>query len=304
MYIIYLYITILYQNMEKLLKEHLDYIKKLWFIIDDETKIVWYLKGVWYYRLKKYLNIFENRNIVFQEVINYYLFDKNLRILNLNIIESIEIYIKNIFILKFWNSYLDENIYSDKFKSNRMKFIREKTDDLYKKDLEVKKILEKYKIINSEVFINKLTFWEIVRFIQDLKEENKLIISEIIWIKLTLLENWLDAIVYLRNISSHWENIFNKEMIKSVKWKDINKLFWIENNNRYISYFAIISIFRESLIPNYKWEEKVFKKMKQYNIKISDFWQKKETFPNELESEAWKVLVNPLYKKYLKKSNL
>jgi hypothetical protein len=39
-----------------------------------------------------------------------------------------------------------------------MKFIREKTDDLYKKDLEVKKILEKYKIINSEVFINKLTF--------------------------------------------------------------------------------------------------------------------------------------------------
>jgi abortive infection bacteriophage resistance protein len=227
-----------------------------------------------------------------------------LRILNLNIIESIEIYIKNIFILKFWNSYLDENIYSDKFKSNRIKFIREKTDDLYKKDLEVKKILEKYKIINSEVFINKLTFWEIVRFIQDLKEENKLIISEIIWIKLTLLENWLDAIVYLRNISSHWENIFNKEMIKSVKWKDINKLFWIENNNRYISYFAIISIFRESLIPNYKWEEKVFKKMKQYNIKISDFWQKKETFPNELESEAWKVLVNPLYKKYLKKSNL
>lgn len=290
--------------MDKLLKEHLDYIKKLWFIIDDETKIVWYLKGVWYYRLKKYFNIFENRNIDFQEVINYYLFDKNLRILNLNIIESIEIYIKNIFILKFWNSYLDENIYSDKFKSNRMKFIREKTDDLYKKDLEVKKILEKYKIINSEVFINKLTFWEIVRFIQDLKEENKLIISEIIWIKLTLLENWLDAIVYLRNISSHWENIFNKEMIKSVKWKDINKLFWIENNNRYISYFAIISIFRESLIPNYKWEEKVFKKMKQYNIKISDFWQKKETFPNELESEAWKVLVNPLYKKYLKKSNL
>jgi len=43
--------------------------------------------------------------------------------------------------------------------------------------------------------------------------------------------------------------------------------------------------------------------MIQYNIKLSDFWQKKETFPNELESEAWKVLVNPLYEKYVKKSN-
>ncbi len=94
--------------MEKLLKEHLDYIKSLWFIVNDETKVIWYLRWVWFYRLKRYFNIYEDKNIDFQKVIDYYLFDKNLRILNLNMIESIEIYIKNIFILNFWNTYLDK----------------------------------------------------------------------------------------------------------------------------------------------------------------------------------------------------
>lgn len=300
--------------MKQLLEEHLKYIKSLWFIINDEEKIIWYLEKVGFYRLRKYFNFFEDKNIDFQIVINLYLFDKNLRNLNLNIIESIEIYIKNIFILTFWNNYLDESIYSEKIitvknkeliiKENRIKFINDKILYLIQNDSEVAKILEEYKILNAEVFINKLTFWEIIRFIQDLDENNKRIISRIIWIKIILLENWLDCLVYLRNICSHWENVFNKEMLKSIKWYDITDLFWAENKNNYISYFAIISIFRESLIPNYKWEEKIFKKMKQYNINLIDFWQKKETFPNELDSEAWKVLVNPLYKKYVKKSNI
>ena len=300
--------------MENLLKKHLEYIKKLWFIINDETKVLWYLEWVWYYNLKAYFNIFEDKNIDFQRVIDYYLFDKNLRFLNLNIIESIEIFIKNLFVLKFWNSYLDKNIYSDriikikgeekKIQDNRIEFINIKIDEFSKKDKEVKNILDKYEKLNVEVFINKITFGEFIRIIQDLNKENKLIISKTIWIKLKLLLNWLDCLVYLRNLCSHWENILNKKMIKSVEWKEINNLLWIENNNSYISYFTIISIFKEILIPNYKWEEKVFRKMEQYNITLEDFWQKKETFPNELESEAWKVLVNTLYKKYVKKARL
>lgn len=300
--------------MQNLLNEQIEYIKNLWFIITDESKILWYLKWVWYFRLKKYFNIFENKNIDFQKVIDHYLFDKNLRILNLNMIESIEIYIKNVFVLTFWNDYLDKNIYNEKLiivkweelkiQDNRIIFINQKIEELSKKDLEVKNILDKYSVLNAEIFINKLTFWELVRFIQDLNKENKIAFSKIIWIKLKLLLNWLDCLVYLRNICSHWENIINKKMLKAVEWYEINKLFWIENNNRYISYFIIISIFRENLIPHFKWEEKVFKKMEQYNINLTDFWQKKETFPNELDSEAWKVLVQPLYKKYIKKSNI
>lgn len=306
--------------MKKRINEQIIHLKEKGFIVKDEEKVKWYLEKVWLYRLSRYFINFKNYEwkmdlswVDFMEIINHYLFDKNLRILNLNIIESIEIFIKNIFILKFWNSYLDKKIYSNKIikiknkeikiQDNRKIFINKKIKELLQKDEEVKNILKKYKILNAEVFINKLTFWEIVRFIQDLNKENKIIFSQIIWIKIVLLENWLDCLVYLRNISSHWENIFNKKMLKTIEWNKINGIFWIENNNRYITYFIIISIFKEALIPSYKWEEKVFKKMKQYNIKMSYFWEKKETFPNELESEAWKVLVNPLYRKYVKKSN-
>lgn len=92
-------------------------------------------------------------------------------------------------------------------------------------------------------------------------------------------------------------------MIKSIKGKQINNILWLENSNRYISYFTMISIFREWLIPNYQWEEKVFKKMEQYDISFDHFWAKKETFPNEHNLEAWKVLVQPLYEKYVKSQN-
>ena len=91
-------------------------------------------------------------------------------------------------------------------------------------------------------------------------------------------------------------------MLKSVRWKDIENIIWQGNTNAYIAYFTILSIFRESLIPNYQWEEKVFQKMQQYGIGLEHFYIKKETFPNELASEAWKVLVSPLYGKYVKKS--
>jgi abortive infection bacteriophage resistance protein len=289
--------------MEKVLYQQLNHIKSHWFIIHDEQKVIWYLRWVWYFRLRRYFNIFEDKNRDFQEVINCYLFDKNLRFLNLNIIESIEIFIKNLFILNFWENYNDWWIYDERYVLQRLKFIDEKILELSKKDRQVQKILDNSRTLNGEVFINKLTFWEIIRCFQDLKKEHKLLLSQIIWIKLTLLENWLDCLVYLRNLCSHWENIFNKKMLKSIEWKKIFELFWSENNNRFIAYFSVISIFKESLIPNYNWEEKVFIKMKQYNINFSDFWQKKETFPNELDSEAWKVLVQPLYEKYIKKSN-
>ncbi len=92
-------------------------------------------------------------------------------------------------------------------------------------------------------------------------------------------------------------------MTFKIRWKDISKKFWIKENDKFISYFVILSIFKEKLICNFAFEEKIFKKIKQYSIDFNLFWQKKETFHSELESEAWKVLVNPLYKKYVKKSN-
>lgn len=288
--------------MEKRIQKHIEYIKKLWFIIGDEEKIIWYLRGVWYYRLRKYFDVFEDKDRDFQEVINCYLFDKNLRVLSLNMIESIEVFIKNIFILQIGNSYIEESVYNERRREKRINFIEEKTKELQKKDPEVSGILKKYNILDAEIFINKLTFWEIIRFVEDLNTQEKLKFSSEISIKWTILQNWLDCLVYLRNMCSHWENIFNKNMIKTVKWRDIEQIVWVWNNNAFISYFLVLSVFRENLITNYKWEEKVFQKMKQYDIQFIYLYTKKETSPNELESEAWEVLVQPLYEKYIKKS--
>lgn len=290
--------------MKQEIKKQLEYIQSLWFVIYDEKKISWYLEQVWLHRLSRYFVNFKNKQeIDFQEVINHYLFDKSLRSLNLSILEVIENCLKTLFILHFWDYYDDKNIYAEQYRESIIWFIKEKTLLFRERDPEIKKIQMNQKI-PAALFIDKLTFWEVVKLFRDLEKKNKYFFVDYFWIiDVHLLENWLFCLKYLRNLCSHWENIFNKKMVEKIRWREVSQFFQRESNNTYISYFFILSVFKDILIQNYRWEEKIFSKILQYNIESElFFWVKKEAFHSVLQWEAWKDLVSPLYKKYVKKS--
>jgi len=270
------------------------FLKSKWFIIKDEKNIRLYLINIWLYKLSKYFKSFKDYNWVdFNEVINLYLFDRSLRNLNFWLLEVIENNLKNLFLIYFKDKYKESYLYNEKYSNNRLLFIKEKT----------KALKEKHKKINPEIFISKLTFWEIVKLYKDLKPKNKEKILKHFNIPLKVFDNWISCLNYLRNLSSHWENIFNRNMTKTLKVKEVILKFWEWSNNKFISYFYVLSILKNILIPEYKYEKKVFHKIKQFNINLKMFWIKKETFPSQLESEAWKVLVQELYSKHNIKSN-
>ena len=303
--------------MEEKINKQINYIMLKWFIITDELKVRWYLEKVWLHRLKRYFNTVEKYKWTdFQKIIDAYIFDKQLRILNIQIIEIIEKSIKNIFILSFDNIN-DETIYLNtlpqfkRWKENkkitkRLCYNEKKIVDMKYSDLEIKKDINDNWTISTSLFIDNLTFWEIINIFIDLNIVNQKKISAYYWLPLEIFINWLKIIGYLRNLCSHSRNIYNKKMTLKLKSKIITDLIGKNNSNSYIWYMMILVFFSKKLSPEFKWEEKVIKNMDYFKIDIKNFFRQKETSHIEHElwnSEAWKVLVNIVYLKYTEKSN-
>ncbi|MDQ7023133.1 MAG: Abi family protein [Candidatus Gracilibacteria bacterium] len=113
----------------KNLEEKINYIKTQGFLINNEEDIKAYLEKICLFKLKKYFRNFNKDNTEdFQEVINHYLFDKELRKLSLEILEHLENSLKVQMVKVIGKDYLNENIFKEKYKKNRIKFIKEKLE--------------------------------------------------------------------------------------------------------------------------------------------------------------------------------
>ena len=211
-----------------------------WFIITDKEKVIWYLEKVWLHRLRKYFNVVNDFKWVdFQIIIDSYIFDKSLRNINLIILESIEKSIKSQFILNFKNIN-NKNLYLEKFRDDRIMFFNQKIDKLKNDDSEIRDIYNQWWKIPNYLLVDKLQFWEIYKIFIDLEDKYKKKIAEYYLIDYVLFTNWFQCMVYLRNLCSHWENIFNRKFTYSVKANELFKIFNIYQNNIYISYFYVL----------------------------------------------------------------
>lgn len=293
-------------KMNPKIEEQLQLLINEWFIFTDQEKILWYLEKVGYHKLIPY---FKNAPGDIERVIWYYIFDKRLRLLCLDMLEVIENAIKSIIInhlsTDIWDKkrYIKEERYNQEAISIRLEFIENKTIERKNNDPLVKNYFEhnKTKNLPDYIFFDKLTFWEITRIFKDLKLEYKKTIAEFFWINWFMFEDWIFALKYLRNLCSHYENLFNKKMTISVRSRLIKEL--IGNQNTFLAYFAILSVFNKLLIPNFDRQNKIIKLMKKFNVSREEIGLEKN-LPSELESEAWEVLLNELYEKHIKKSNL
>ena len=218
-----------------------------------------------------------------------YLIDIKLRAFLLEILEHIEDSLKQSFIDEVWENYDNIDFYRAVFKNDVKEFIERKIKYLKENNEECLNI--KWRI-EVNIFISKLTFWEISHLLRKLNIKNKKNILKQFWFyKLRFFENWISNIRYLRNLVCHWENIFNRKYEKKIDFYNT-----AENNNNFKWYFLILWVFCKILGI----EEKI--------KNIWKFLQKKKDAPGvkhiSKEIEAWYVLVDTLYDFYVKKSNL
>jgi len=237
-------------------------------IITDEPKALAYLQEISYYRLSAYFLPYQklkdtfNENVTFNQIINTYTFDRELRLLVFDCIERIEIAIRTQMIYCMAQHYNDSH-----WQDNKGLFVSayyNKIGNLVDTYSDLQSIISKAKTARTpEVFIKHytdnyyspsnppswmclelLTIGELSHVYRGLKNmADKKRIAGFFDVHPTVFTSWLHSLTYVRNICAHHSRLWNRDLaiepeklLKPVgKW--INPPF---QNNKRVFYFICV----------------------------------------------------------------
>lgn len=208
----------------------------------DKSKAKTYLSRISYYRLKGYWWDLQkdrikhefNKGIYFEDIIHYYYFDKELRLILFSAIESIEIALRTKLIYHLSQGYggtfhFNPDLFTNKehhnnsLKELNSEFLR--SNENFAKDFkrkygikgEDKKYFRLTEDPDAWIIFEVATFGTLSKMYKNLNHQlpEKSIIAQEFGLNLhNELSSWLEAISYLRNIIAHHSRIWNRNMVK------------------------------------------------------------------------------------------
>ena len=221
--------------------QHIDLLKSRGMLFRNETQASIFLKNVSYYRLKGYWwdmqkdyssHLF-NPDTYFEDIVDRYNFDRNLRLILFDAIERIEIALRTKMIYHLSLSYsglwylnktlfentkiklpdntvktIHENILSElqkDFNRSQEIFIKDHRSRYPNKDADAWKILE----VASMGTLSKL-----YKNLKHQLPEKSAIAKEMGLSMHSELSSWLEAITYIRNIIAHHSRLWSRNMVK------------------------------------------------------------------------------------------
>ena len=276
-------------------KQPLSYIDqaKVWesrgLIITDKARAIRYLTNVSYYRLSAYAiplqtkkDVF-NKGTTFDDILNLYIFDRELRLLVFNAIERIEIAVRSVIIQKLaikYGSHWQDN--RDIFKS-AVTVVNKYTQKEYIFDVydDIQKIIRKsVNERNPETFIKHyknnyikpknppswmcieiLTLGQLSRLFDGLKYNiDKTEIANHFNLNHAVFKSWLHNLTYIRNISCHHGRLWNREFAIPAVWPKNIKCNWLSNEFKSVASrpfytFSIIKYLLNTVNPTHQFKE-------------------------------------------------
>jgi abortive infection bacteriophage resistance protein len=232
------------------LKSHLSYEKQIELLQNRNLTIVnrdfaiKKLQHLNYYRLSSYYYPFYETkdwfktDTTFENILQLYYFDKDLRHLIFFAIEKIEIYIRTqiSFTISKHNEvfgYTDKNIFhSETFHSSILETITSETNR--SKEIFVKEFFNTY----DEEYLPVWSMVEIISFntlskiFANLKESYRQEIVKDIDVKPFVFQRWLHTLTYIRNICAHHSRLWNKILAIEPMVPKNQKLFKTIDNNK------------------------------------------------------------------------
>ena len=268
--------------------EHLDLLRSRGLAIPDLERAAHFLKFIGYYRLSGYALPLTFKNhpahpshnfkpgSSFDDILNLYLFDRELRLLVMDAVERIEVAFRTCF-----SNYMSQKAGPHWYMSPKH-FVNQKCHDQL-----AKKIIERTGVAESsgpgtsqgkEVFLQhyfgKYTnpklppSWMIVEVLPistlsiayenlALREDRKQISMEF-GLNPEVLESWMHAVSYVRNLCAHHSRLWNREFtIRPLIAKEIKGL--LENNSRFFAQAVVINHLLKKASPQTKWWERFCK---------------------------------------------
>lgn len=195
--------------------------------IEDERKAVHHLSTISYYRLSAYLLSFQKFGDsshsympwgTFERVMDLYRFDKELRIIALDAIERIEIAIRCRIVYEFCvrygnNWYEDERFYI----RSHPKIMKKVYEELKRsKELFIDHYYKKYTVPTHPaawMAIEVLSFAQLSILFKNLhSNEAKKAVAKYFGVGVSVLESWIEHLVYIRNLCAHHSRLWNRTL--------------------------------------------------------------------------------------------
>jgi abortive infection bacteriophage resistance protein len=250
-------------------------------IIKDKDIARHYLSYISYYRFCGYAIEFEGELIngekhyhagtTFEQILDCYIFDRKLRLLVIDAIERIEIAIRTVMInelsLKYNDAhwYLNKNLFLPKYKHHDLiESIKKETQykakdgsiQDKKRERFIKHYYNKYQTPELPAIwmvaeVLPLGSWSMI-FANLIDRENQKIICKHFGISYVVMESWLHALTYLRNLCAHHSKLWSRNFtLKPLIANNFRKQ--LEKNSRFSAQAAILKILLDVISPRNEW---------------------------------------------------
>lgn len=216
--------------------------------VNDRTHAKEILERVSYYRLIKAYSITLKENdkyikgTTFEDIVDLYMFDMDLRHILFTLIEHIEVYLRavitNYFSLKYGNfGYQDISHYqNDSKQENTLKELHREISR-NKRSPSIRNFQENYEFgaIPLYAAIEVASFGTISKMYKNMKNVDKKEIADVFGVHYVYLESWIENLAYVRNICAHYGRFYGAKLTKTPKlYKDYLD-YGVSNNTIFAS---------------------------------------------------------------------
>lgn len=307
-------------NKQPLLySEQIQLLKNRGLIIADISKAERYLSQISYYRLSAYFVPFQktkdlfNVGTSFDNILDLYLFDRELRLLVFDAIERIEIAIRTQLIYTLSHKYNDSHwqdnalIFKPKFTNPQNGYSIDIYTDIQhviNKNITAKhpEVFIKHYKTNynypqnppSWMCIELLTIGELSRLYSALKyNEDKKNIAQYFGLHHSTFTSWLHTLVYVRNICAHHSRLWNREFAIKPDVLQKPQKAWIQNafdsnNHRTFYFLCMLKYLLDAANPTNHFKQKLDTLITKYpNIPIQ--FMGIPTLDGKLKLIDWKM---------------
>lgn len=225
-------------------EEQIEILKSKGLIINDSA-IEILKRNNYYFLINRYKDVFKIDNTkpilfkegtTFEEILELYYFDRELRSIILKYIIIIENTIKSILSYEFSKKYGAEYLNKQNFKSQQDPIVKKALNSLFNSinEVTVNGINEKkyinyyynnYAAIPLWVIINELSLSLTVKFYNLLKDEDQKIIADYFNLDNETLYTYLRFLIYYRNHAAHNQRIFDLENEVTLKKTKYHYMF-------------------------------------------------------------------------------
>jgi abortive infection bacteriophage resistance protein len=283
-------------------EQQIELLKSRGMTIENEELAKFYLKNINYYRLRAYWLSFEEdtkehnlkTNTSFEDVLNLYVFDRELRLLLLDAIERIEVSVRTAWTYEFSMNYgshahLDSSLFENHkyYLDHVSSLIKEvnRSQELFIEHFNknYKELLPPIWAVSEVMSIGLLSKW-----ISNLYESDRKVIARRYKLGKNVLASWLKHLTIVRNLSAHHCRLWGKNFkttptLISDKNHPLCNQF-IPSSRKLYNTFVIILYFMDLIAPNHSWR----RRLKEHLLKNPQYLKEMDFPSNWQEQIIWK----------------